>query len=245
MITGSQVFSPLPQSLREELVDEFNNIVRSFNERKWGPSELSGGKFCEIVYSILAGFASGRYPPKAAKPPNFVSSCRALETYKNSPRSFQILIPRILPALYEIRNNRGVGHTGGDVNPNYMDATAVLSITAWIMAELVRVFHNISTHEAQRVVDGLVERRTPLVWQSGSMKRVLNPRLPLRNQVLLLLSSAPGEVKVEELIKWTGYENPGYFNRLLRQMHKARLIELSREETSAQILPPGERLLHG
>lgn len=67
------------------------------------------------------------------------------------PRSFQILIPRLLPALYEIRNNRNVGHVGGDVDPNFMDSTAVLGTANWIMAELVRVFHSVSTPEAQAI----------------------------------------------------------------------------------------------
>src|SRR6266851_1018203 len=72
------------------------------------------------------------------------------------PRSFQILIPRLLPALYEVRNNRGVGHIGGDVDPNHMDATFVISSCNWVMAELVRVYHDLSTNEAQEIVDTLV-----------------------------------------------------------------------------------------
>jgi hypothetical protein len=47
----------------------------------------------------------------------------------------------MLPALYEVRNNRNVGHTGGDVDPNHMDSVAVLSKCNWIMGELVRVYH--------------------------------------------------------------------------------------------------------
>src|SRR5258707_12835883 len=73
------------------------------------------------------------------------------------PRSFQILIPRLLPALFEVRNNRGVGHAGGDVDPNHMDAVFVLSSCNWVMAELVRVFHDVSVAEAQTFVDKLVE----------------------------------------------------------------------------------------
>jgi len=67
-----------------------------------------------------------------------------MEVHTRVPRSFQILIPRLLPALYEIRNNRGVGHVGGDVDPNYMDATMVVGAVKWIMGELTRVFHSVS-----------------------------------------------------------------------------------------------------
>jgi hypothetical protein len=140
---ASQALAVIPQGLRDELIREYQSIVQSYAEHRWLPLELSGGKFCEIVYSILQGHATGTYPLRATKPPNFPEACRKLEANKHVPRSFQILIPRILPALYEVRNNRGVGHVGGDVDPNHMDATLVVSICNWIMAELIRVLHQL------------------------------------------------------------------------------------------------------
>ena len=157
------------------------------------------------------------------------------------PRSFQILIPRLLPALYEIRNNRGVGHVGGDVDPNYMDASAVLSMANWIMAELVRVYHQLPTDEAQKVTDLLVERRVPLVWQIGQVKRVLDTSLSLKDQVLLLASSSSTALTTDDLLTWTGYNDRGYFKRLLRDLHTKRLIELSADESKVEILPPGTK----
>src|SRR4029079_6642275 len=113
---------------------------------RWEPSELNGGKLCEVAYSILKGYVDGRMPPRPKKPRNMVDACRALEAADDSvfPRSVRIQIPRMLIALYEIRNNRGVGHVGGDVNPNEMDSRVVLETSKWIMAELVRLFHNLT-----------------------------------------------------------------------------------------------------
>jgi hypothetical protein len=162
-VTPAQALSPIPQGLRDPLLEEYQGIVQNYLERKWLPSELSGGRFCEIVYTILDGFASTSYAASPSKPANFPHACRRLENNSSVPRSFQILIPRMLPALYEIRNNRGVGHVGGDVDPSHMDATAVLGMVNWIMAELVRVFHRLPTSEAQQVVDQLVDRRIPIV----------------------------------------------------------------------------------
>ena len=239
MFGPAPALSKIPDGLRIPLIKEFSNIVQNFMERRWSPSELSGGRFCEIVYTILHGFASGSYAASPTKPKNFVDACKALESSIAKPRSFQILLPRMLPPLYEIRNNRGVGHVGGDVDPNFMDSTTVLSMCSWVMAELVRVFHGVNTEEAQRIVDSLVERRIPLVWKTQSMKRVLDPRLPIKDQVLLLLASSTGEVAVSELFKWTGYKNRSYFNKLLRILHESRLLELREPEDRIQILPPG------
>jgi hypothetical protein len=163
MITPEEALAIIPEGLRNPLLTEFNSIVNNFMEHRWGPSELSGGRFCEIVYTILEDYASGSYPSTPNKPRNFVDTCRRLETNPSVPRSFQILIPRLLPALYEIRNNRNVGHVGSDVDPDYMDCSAVVSIASWILAEIIRVLHGTSTEEAQTLVDTLVERRLPIV----------------------------------------------------------------------------------
>src|SRR5690242_6672100 len=107
--------SAIPDGLRQPLLAEYQSIVQNFAEHRWSPSELSGGKFCEIVFTILDGYAKGSYGASPKKPRAFDQACKLLENNGQVPRSFQILIPRLLPALFEVRNNRGVGHAGGDV----------------------------------------------------------------------------------------------------------------------------------
>jgi len=155
------------------------------------------------------------------------------------------LIPRALPALYEVRNNRGVGHVGGDVDPNHMDATFVVSTVNWIMAELVRVFHNTSTANAQKVVDALAEAKIPLIWEGKDVKRVLDPEIGLKDQVLLLVATSTAETSIDDLQRWVDYKNNQYFKKLLRQLHKQRLLEYSAERNAVQILPPGAIYVSG
>lgn len=129
MITAPAVLSSIPASLRVPLVSEYQKIIQNFLEHRWLPAELGGGRFSEIVYTVLDGQAKNVYATAPSKPKDFVQACRNLEknAFPHVPRSFQILIPRMLPVLYEIRNNRNVGHVGGDVDPNHMDSVAVLS----------------------------------------------------------------------------------------------------------------------
>jgi hypothetical protein len=238
MVTTDQALAAIPDGLRKPLLEEYSTILHNYSGRRWTPSELSGGRFCEVVYTIIKAHSTGNYPPSPTKPNNFVQACRELESITSNPRSFQILIPRLLPALYEIRNNRGVGHLGGDVDSNHIDASAVLSIASWIMAELIRVFHNIDIQDAQKIADSLAERKTPLVWHSGDIRRVLQPTLSMKHQILLL-SSVSQTVTKDDLIRWIEPPNRFYFYRLLREMHSARLIELSSDETTIELLPPG------
>lgn len=241
MISPAQALSAIPNGLRDPLLEEHRLIVQNYLERKWLPSELSGGRFCEIVYTILDGYGSGSFATSPSKPRNFVQACRNLENNATVPRSFQILIPRLLPPLYEVRNNRGVGHVGGDVNPNYMDSGLVLNMANWIMAELVRVFHSIDITDAQIVVDNLVERRVPIIWQIGNIKRVLDPSLKLPDQILLLIASCSSDVETAQLIEWLDYSNQTYFKKILRDFHGKRMVELSDNDSRVQMLPPGAK----
>jgi hypothetical protein len=174
-----------------------------------------------------------------------VAACRALEqTPPNATRvgdrSLRILIPRVLLPLYEIRNNRGVGHVGGDVDPNFLDATAVFGMTSWVLAELIRVFHNVTTKDAQQTVDALIERKHPLVWQVEGIKRVLDHSMDKGNQSLVLLYSESSWLDEKELFSWVEYSTLTMFrNRILLPYHKQRLLEYDTSQRRVRISPRG------
>src|SRR5687768_3642582 len=144
MIDSATLLAGIPAGLRNPLISSYQEIVSNYSEHRWEPAELNGGKLCEVVYTIVEGAIIGVFAAKPSKPPNMIEACRGLEkkpAVPNRPgdRSLRVLIPRMLTALYEIRNNRNVGHVGGEVDPSHLDATAVLSMSSWVVAELVRV----------------------------------------------------------------------------------------------------------
>ena len=217
--------------------------MQNFLEQRWLPSELHGGRLSETVYTILDGHAKKSYASAPAKPANFVDECRKLEKNKflHVPHSFQITIPRMLPALYDVRNNRNVGHVGGDVDPNHMDAVAVLSMSNWIMGELVRVFHSLTTAQAQQLVDALVEVRLPAVWTGDEgVKRVLETSLSMSEQVLLLAAVSMSDVTAEQIVEWTE-QSKQYVMRTIRNLHKKRQLEHTESTDKVRILPPGTK----
>jgi hypothetical protein len=236
-------FSGLPDGLRKELLESFEKILRNFRERRWEPAELNGGKLCEVVYCIVRGYADGEMPAKATKPKNMVEACKDLEKADQAkvPRAVRIQIPRMLVALYEVRNNRGVGHVGGDVDPNHMDARVVVEMSKWVMADLVRVFHSLTTDEAARVVDTLVERTVPTVWEVGGRRRVLPRGLKKGEETLLLLYSLYVPVKATTLSEWVEYSSPAAYRRdILRPLHgKQRFIEFDEKKDEVVISPTG------
>ena len=148
----------------------------------------------------------------------------------------------MLIALYEIRNNRGVGHAGGDVDPSHMDAVAVLYMSKWLVAELIRVFHGVTTGEATEAVDLLVERELPVVWSVDGKKRVLAERLSQRDKTLLLLYSEPGVVAETDLRMWVEAADASSYRRdVLRKAHKERLLEYDDASRTVHLSPKGAR----
>lgn len=222
----SNLFSGLPDTLRDELLDEYRQIVSNYYEGRWGPSELSAGRFCEVAYTIIRGRADGSYPANGAKPSPFDAKCRALESETSLERGLRLLAARILPALYEIRNNRDVGHVGGEVDSNEMDATYALAATSWVLAELIRVFHATTVEEAEQAVRQISEIRTPVIWSNGDIRRVLKDGVKLEDELLLLIASA-GSCSITDLVKWTETSNAAYLRKRLSELHKSRLIEAS------------------
>lgn len=146
----------------------------------------------------------------------------------------------MIVALYEVRNNRNVGHVGGEVDPNHMDAVCVLQMSKWIVAELIRVLHNRPVDEAAELVDALVERETPIVWKVGSKLRVLDTRLSMKDKALVLLHATAGSVSERDLVDWIEHSNPSVFRRdVLRKAHRDKLVEYDQETGVIAISPLG------
>jgi hypothetical protein len=242
-INAAQALGSLPQGLRSELLNEYAKITRNYRERRWEAAELDGGRFSEIVYTILRGYIDGSYPSTASKPQNFPQSCGALgQADRNRfPQSVRLGIPRVLAGLYEIRNNRGVGHVGGDVDANHMDATYVVHAAQWVMAELVRLFHDADVDTAAKVVSALVDRTLPVIWKVGDVRRVLDATLNLADSTLLLLYGDSEPVTERALARDLKQPNLGNYRRVLKRLDEQLLIEYRGETGEAFISPKGEK----
>jgi hypothetical protein len=243
-LSPKDAFSVLPATLRDDLLDAFNEIIKNYREHRWEPSELNGGKLCEAVFTIVEGYLDGgNYPARATKPTRFPQACAALEQkYAHVPdsRSARILIPRMMTGLYDIRNNRGVGHAGAEVDPNHMDASVVVNTSKWLVAELVRLLHAVTTDDATEIVGSLTEREVSLVWAHEDTKRVLRTGLTWKEQTLVLLLTDAEPVSEPDLIRWLEHTSVSNYRRtVLKPMHKDRLIDYNEVKRLIRLLPPG------
>lgn len=123
-----------------------------------------------------------------------------------------------------------------------MDAVCVLQMSKWIVSELIRVFHNVSTEEAADVVETLSSREIPLIWQADDCIRVLDNSLSMLDKTLVLLYREPSGIDEKNLITSVEHSNPSVYRRdILRKAHKQRLLEYSAETKKAIISPLGAK----
>lgn len=95
--------------------------------------------------------------------------------------------------------------------------------------------------EAQKIADGLVQRKIPLVTTVFDVKRVLNPKLEYSDKVLLLMyDSLPKPVSVNNLFEWTEHKNITDFKRkVLQKLHDTKFIEY--RNNLCVLLEPGQK----
>lgn len=240
----SVALAAIPDGLKLPLVAQFEEQLSDYRAGRWESVGLKAGKICEIIYSILAGHVGGEYPNAPSKPPNMVSACLALEqaSHAQFSRSVRIQMPRVLIALYELRNNRSIGHVGSDVDPNHMDAEFFIRTTKWLVAELVRVFGALSPDAANELIEAVTEQIIPAVWEGDGIKRILNPFLSARDKALCLAYSSPKGVSAKDLALWSGYSNLSRFRTsILGALNKDALIHYDQRSDLVVILPTGVR----
>lgn len=233
----------VPSHLSVPLVEEYRQVLAAHRQRRWETVGLKAGKIAEITYVILRGYVDGHYASQLSKPKNMLAACLAFEREDSSnfPRSVRIQIPRLLISLYELRNNRSIGHVGGDVSPNEMDAQLFCQIVKWLISELIRVFHNVSIEDASAAVNYLSARTVPIIWSHGDLTRILHSEMSAKDKTLVFLYSCSVWKDIKEVSGVVEYRNITNFkSRILDPLHKSKCIEFDKKMGRVIILPVGE-----
>lgn len=191
-----------------ELVDEALNAYveakRNFYLRGLRLAEVEGGRFCEAVFRMLEHRTTGKYTPLGRT----LSTDAVIQKLGSLPAgsagdSIRLHIPRALRVVYDIRNKRDAAHLGDGIDPNLQDATLVMGTLDWVLAELVRLEHNVSADDAQRMVETLVTTQAPVIQDFAGFLKVLNPTLGPSDCLLLLLYQRGTEgASLDELRGW-------------------------------------------
>ncbi len=238
-----QALAGLPKRFSGRLLKAYSGLKTAFVEGNFDACGLRAGRFCEVLLRFLQHELTGSYTPFGTRLTNFRGECEKLQQLPSSVGvdSIRIIMPRALSFLYTLRNKRGIGHEGGDIDANEIDAVTAVRVADWCLCELIRVFHSISLEEAQAICDVVAKRAQPQIWEVFGRKRVLDTNLGYTDQTLLFLySDADVAVPAEDLVVWTEHSNPSVYRRdVLSRLHKQRYVEYDKETQMVLIGPRG------
>ncbi|HEY5590449.1 MAG TPA: hypothetical protein VIK55_05475 [Paludibacter sp.] len=232
---------------REKILDSYIELKKRYAKSNYNNEfdsvGISSGKFCEIVFRCLEFEVFKSYTPFDKHISNFPNELTKLAQSPStaSNESIRIIIPRALLLIYTLRNKRGIGHIGGDVQANSIDIGTIVKISDWVVCELIRIYHNLPLSDAQLVVDSLNMKTLPDIWSLSDMKRVLRDGLNFSEKTLLLLyNELENKATLKELFEWTEYSSLSmYKSKVIVPLHKAKLIEFNAKTLVVEISPKG------
>jgi hypothetical protein len=205
-IIEAQLASKLEGKLVHELLEAHSEAKRNFYLGGLRLSAVEGGRFCEAAFRLLEYATKNKQFTPLAKP--LASTDKLILDLSNLDGSqfndsIRLHIPRSLRLVYDIRNKRDTAHLGDGIDPNLQDATLVIGILDWVLAEFIRLYHNVPANAASKIVDGIVKRVAPVVQDFNGFLKVLNPKLQVSDHCsVLLYQRGEDGATYEELDSW-------------------------------------------
>lgn len=216
----------IPAELVNELIETFAEAKRRFYRDDLRPSEIEGARFSEAVFRILEWTTTQMYTALGDTLPKVPTLLGRLEQATTAPESVRFHIPRTLRLIYDVRNKRDVAHLGDGIDPNQQDATMVVRNMEWVLAELVRLFHNVSATAAHGIIVDLVSKDVPLIHVFDGFPRVLKQLRASDHFLVLLYWRGSEGATPDELKAWARAAMRAQFKRTLNGLDGKDLIHL-------------------
>jgi hypothetical protein len=195
------VAAGIEQIVVDELLDAFSEAKSRYYRQDFRPGAVEGGRFTEAVFRVLQWAATGTFTPLGKTLPT-VDQLEKLLLHSKANDSIRIHIPRSLRLIYDIRNKRDAAHLGFGIDPNLQDATLVVRTMEWVLAELVRLYHNVSPEEAYEIIVELVTKEVPAIQVIGGQPRILKDLKASEYCLVLLYWRGPAGATYAELFGW-------------------------------------------
>lgn len=230
-------------TLTKELLEAYEEAKRNFLLGGHRLSAVEGGRFCEAAYRILQSATVNKFTP-LGESLNTERVAKDLGSLPSAeyPKSVRVYLPRALRIVYDIRNSRDAAHLADGIDPNLQDATLVVSVLDWVLAEFVRLSGRVSPDAAQRLVSDLVTRRYPAIQTFDNGPKVLRTDLRAGDMVLVLLYHVGAQgASIPELSRWAPSPMRSNLRRTVRSLETRAMAH--QDEHKVRITRAGEKLV--
>ena len=219
--------------LDHTLVDE---LLASYEEMKTNHylgghrlTAVEASRFCEAATRVLEQQITGAFTPLSDEL-KVGPRLGQLESRTHAGDDLRLHIPRTIRVIYDVRNKRNTAHLKDGIDPNFQDSGLVVANCDWVLAELVRLLHNVKADEAAALIEDVVTRRAPAIQDFDGFLKVLNQKLPAGDHLLLLLDQCGRRGATFESLKaWSRPNMVQHLSRTLERLvqDKAWVHELS------------------
>jgi hypothetical protein len=170
-------------------ITHYQKSVEEFQLGEWENSITKGGKFVEAVLKALWAHVGETVPAGKDFKAGVIIDGLAKKPTGTFDDTVRLTMPRACRLVYDVASNRGGRHDAGEINPNQMDATLVVSAASWILAEALRYSQKgaLATNAATDLVTSLNERKLPFAEDVEGRLYFSLKGLGARDVVLLTL----------------------------------------------------------
>lgn len=221
----------------------FQAMATEFQQGAWEEAISKAGKFVEAILKALYVHVGRTLPPaRQFKADRVINELGQLVT-GTFDDTIRLTIPRATKFVYDIASNRGARHDPDEIDPNEMDARAVVSTTAWALAEMLRYSQKgaMNTHSVEELVASLTQRQYPLIEEVDGRVYFHIRGASARDVALLLLwHKHPGRMTKEELIAALMRHRFNRPNATMAVARIARFVDMD-DNGRLRLLQPGLR----
>lgn len=226
----NQFAASLDPSLTNELLEAYDEAKKNHHLGGHRLSAVEGGRFCEAAYRILQEVTTGSFVPlgRSLDTEKLARKLAALPS-ESVPDSIRLHIPRALRVIYDVRNSRDAAHLADGIDPNIQDSILVAAVLDWVLAEFVRIFHNVDPAEAHELITELVTRTAPAIQDFDGFLKVLKPELRAGDHCLVVLyHRGQTGATLAELTEWARPRMRGNLRRTLNRLeHTLAFIHMT------------------
>lgn len=242
------IIKNIPDTLSNKLLGEYLQIKKHFSMHDWGPGQLNGGRFAEVVLRIFQSLLGEQVTAFGTDipGPKKTTILNAVQNHPHIDEHIRQKVVSLVRLLLDFRNNRDSAHLGG-FDASAMDTIFVMTVATWISCEFLRAYGGYPMDQAQRMVDGLSVKEYPVLMEFEGELFLTKPDLKASYEVLIILYRI-SKADFDLLFSKVRDSNKSRFRSTLNNMLLSKLI--GKKDDSYFLMPRGikevedKKLLH-
>jgi hypothetical protein len=207
------------------LLTSYEKLIARLRKGDLDGSLSEVGKFVEHVLRAVEYIRLGEAPAeiKAAH-----QTIKEIEKDNRLPEALRLLIPRIAHAMiYEIRSKRGAIHVK-EIDPKQIDAALSAQAASWVVAELIRLYHDSDEAVVSHAMRVLMRPHVPFIEQFGN-EHVVTKKVPCNIELLLLLAREASEGLDRTALGQSSKYPPSTVTNAITRMQKERHVHRTQD----------------